>query len=108
MLNQTRALWGIARESPLQGPGISYREPVMAVVVSAKDAQKGESIRVDCRKRVDLFERVHDQVATSRNEVAALLLVSPRRGRETRYFLDRQRINAGLLISGLHHVDQGL
>jgi hypothetical protein len=23
MLNQTRALWGIARESPLQGPGIS-------------------------------------------------------------------------------------
>src|ERR1700716_2283587 len=22
MLNQTRALWGIARESPLQGPGI--------------------------------------------------------------------------------------
>ena len=23
MLNQTRALWGIARESPLEGPGIS-------------------------------------------------------------------------------------
>jgi hypothetical protein len=43
MLNQTRALWGIARESPLQGPGISRPETLRSSnQVATLEAAKAE------------------------------------------------------------------
>jgi hypothetical protein len=42
MLNQTRALWGIARESPIEGPGIIGTENGLGIVESADTIGPGD------------------------------------------------------------------